>query len=451
MSEWNINWTRSCSDVVAFACVSLSLLLEIMPPRMTTRSADWPAAASQGGGTGGRAGRGSGRTGSRSGDQGNGRIDGQCGKVVGQGDQGRGQGNGRNQNGDAINDNIRGDVRNINENNDHRGCTYKEFLACNPKVYDDKGVAIVYTCSYVVELSDPHTRMRSRGRADHAAYTDRFHELARLVPHLVTPENKRIERNVNPINARNPTARACYECGSTDYIKAPCPRGQGHGNNSNQACGRAFMLGAEEVRRDPKVMTDLRSRIPPDVVHGMTFPRLCLELVMEHVEFTVLPFGLITRQVTREEHEVHLGLVLELLKKKKLYSKFPSVNSGCEKQLKIHKKNYTTHDLELGAVVFALKIWRHYMFGEKSVIYTDHKSLQHIFSQKELNMQQRHWIELFSDYDYEIYYHLGKANVVADALSRKERVKPKRVRAMNMTFCRGVLKDTITGGHIRRL
>ncbi|GJW49974.1 putative reverse transcriptase domain-containing protein [Tanacetum coccineum] len=100
--------------------------------------------------------------------------------------------------------------------------------------------------------------------------------------------------------------------------------------------------------------------------------------------------------------------------------------------LKIHEKNYTTHDLELGAVVFALKIWRHYLYGTKSVIYTDHKSLQHIFSQKELNMRQRRWIELFSDYDCEIRYHPGKANVVADALSRKERVKPKRVRAMNM-------------------
>ncbi|GJY95398.1 putative reverse transcriptase domain-containing protein [Tanacetum coccineum] len=112
------------------------------------------------------------------------------------------------------------------------------------------------------------------------------------------------------------------------------------------------------------------------------------------------------------------------------------------KVLKIYEKNYTTHDLELGAVVFALKIWRHYLYGTKSVIYTDHKSLQHIFSQKELNMRQRRWIELFSDYDYEIRYHPGKANVVVDALSRKEKVKPKRVRAMNMTL-RSSIKDRI--------
>ncbi|GJT36336.1 putative reverse transcriptase domain-containing protein, partial [Tanacetum coccineum] len=108
------------------------------------------------------------------------------------------------------------------------------------------------------------------------------------------------------------------------------------------------------------------------------------------------------------------------------------------RQLKIHEKNYTTHDLELGAVMFALKTWRHYLYGTKSVIYTDHKSLQHIFNQKELNMHQRRWIKLFSDYECEIRYHLGKANVVADALSRKKRVKPKRVGAMAMTIQSGV-------------
>nr|GFB41142.1 putative reverse transcriptase domain-containing protein [Tanacetum cinerariifolium] len=94
------------------------------------------------------------------------------------------------------------------------------------------------------------------------------------------------------------------------------------------------------------------------------------------------------------------------------------------RKLKIHEKNYTTHDLKLEAVVFALKMWRHYLYGTKSVIYTDHKSLQHIFDQKELNMRQRRWIELFSDYDCEIRYHPVKANVVADALTSKNTSTP---------------------------
>ncbi|GJX32978.1 retrovirus-related pol polyprotein from transposon TNT 1-94 [Tanacetum coccineum] len=402
-----------------------------MPPMMITRSAGRPAVASRGGG----AGRGGGRTRGRSGDQSDGRIDGQGGQVGGQGsevndgvdrvpdfstiitqqlrnllsiivaqvgDQGRGQGNGRNQNSDAANDNIRGDVRNVIENNDRRGCTYKDFLACNPKEYYGKGGAVVYTrwiekiesvkdmsgcgdnqkvkytaSSFVGKaLTWWNSQIRTLGRevavgmswdkfkvlmreefcpsnemqkletklwnhamveAGHVAYTDRFHKLARLVPHSVAPKNRRIERyvyglapqirgmvaatepstiqkavqiigiltdealrngsikknhekrgmgenlvrigmegmitrglglkmllpqpqtmlgektwvwNVNLINARNPTARACYECGSIDHVKPAYPR-----NNGNQARGKAFVLGAEEARQDPNIMT----------------------------------------------------------------------------------------------------------------------------------------------------------------------------------------------------
>ncbi|GJX07889.1 putative reverse transcriptase domain-containing protein [Tanacetum coccineum] len=103
------------------------------------------------------------------------------------------------------------------------------------------------------------------------------------------------------------------------------------------------------------------------------------------------------------------------------------------RQLKVHEENYTTYDLVLGAVVFALRLWRHYLYGTKCVVFTDHKSLQYILNQKELNLRQQRWIELLSDYDCEIRYHPGKENVVADALSRKERDKPLRVRALMMT------------------
>ncbi|GJZ10692.1 putative reverse transcriptase domain-containing protein [Tanacetum coccineum] len=170
----------------------------------------------------------------------------------------------------------------------------------------------------------------------------------------------------------------------------------------------------------------------------------------------------------KKEHEEHLKLILELLKKEELYAKFSeftfewgdkqeaafqtlknklcsapilALPQGAEnfivycdashkglgvvlmqkekliayasRQLKIHEKNYTTHDLELGAVVFALKIWRHYLYETKCTVFTDHKSLQHILDQKELNMWQRRWLEFLSDYDCEICYHLGKVNIEA--------------------------------------
>ncbi|GJY50816.1 putative reverse transcriptase domain-containing protein [Tanacetum coccineum] len=103
------------------------------------------------------------------------------------------------------------------------------------------------------------------------------------------------------------------------------------------------------------------------------------------------------------------------------------------RQLKPLEENYTTHDLELEAVIFALKIWRHYLYGTKCTVFTDHKSLQHILRQKELNMRQRRWLKLLADYDCEICYHPGKANIVADALTRKKQTKPLRVRALILT------------------
>jgi ribonuclease HI len=103
--------------------------------------------------------------------------------------------------------------------------------------------------------------------------------------------------------------------------------------------------------------------------------------------------------------------------------------------LRNHEQNYPTHDLELAAVIHALKIWRHYLMGTKCNIYTDHKSLKYIFTQADLNMRQRCWLELTKDYDLEVHYHPGKANVVADALSRKVHCHCLSIEAFSETLC----------------
>nr|GEX34976.1 putative reverse transcriptase domain-containing protein [Tanacetum cinerariifolium] len=103
-------------------------------------------------------------------------------------------------------------------------------------------------------------------------------------------------------------------------------------------------------------------------------------------------------------------------------------------QLKPHEENYTTHNLESGAVMFDLKIWRHYLYGTKCIVFTDHKSLQHVLNQKELNMRQRRWLELLADYDCEILYHTRKANVIAYALSRKRIIESRQVKPLRVRF-----------------
>ncbi|XP_071909683.1 uncharacterized protein [Coffea arabica] len=102
------------------------------------------------------------------------------------------------------------------------------------------------------------------------------------------------------------------------------------------------------------------------------------------------------------------------------------------RRLKPHEQNYPTHDLELAAVIFALKKWRHYLYGVTFEVFTDHKSLKYLFSQKELNLRQRRWVEFLEDYDCSINYHPGKANVVADALSRKAQIAGLMVKEWDM-------------------
>ncbi|GJY66080.1 reverse transcriptase domain-containing protein [Tanacetum coccineum] len=280
-----------------------------MLPRMMTRSAGRATVASRGGGTGGRAGRGGGRTRGRSGDRGNGGIDGQGGQVGGQGtkvndgidgvpdfstiisqhlqkllptilaqvgSQCSNQGNGRNQNGDAVNDNIQGDVRNVIENNDRRGCTYKEFLACNPKEYDGKGGAIVYThWIEKMESVQDMSRCRDNQKVKYtagsfvgmvAATEPSTIQKAMQIAGTLTDEALRngngkedskrtrtgnaFATTTNPVrreNTGNPTPRlnrAQRPGGNHQNQVIAINRGQGRRTNSNQVRGRAFMLGA---------------------------------------------------------------------------------------------------------------------------------------------------------------------------------------------------------------
>jgi hypothetical protein len=103
--------------------------------------------------------------------------------------------------------------------------------------------------------------------------------------------------------------------------------------------------------------------------------------------------------------------------------------------LRPHELNYPTHDLELAAVVHALKIWRHYLMGNHCNIFTDRKSLKYIFTQSELNMRQRRWLELIKDYDLEVHYHPGKANVVEDALIRKGHCNHLELEPVSEPLC----------------
>ncbi|GKE44607.1 putative reverse transcriptase domain-containing protein [Tanacetum coccineum] len=195
-------------------------------------------------------------------------------------------------------------------------------------------------------------------------------------PGHLSKDCRSVPRNVNLVNVRNPTVRACYECGSTDHVRSACPRlnrvqgpegnhpnqvasnneGQGRGNQGNQARGRAFMLGAEEARQDPNIMTEIEGHV---------------------FDIDLIPFG---------------------------HGSFDVIISM--DWLSNHKAKIIYHE----------KVVRMLLLDGK--------------------------IELFSDYNCEIRYHPGKANVVADALSRKERLNPKRVRAMNMIL-QSSIKDRI--------
>ncbi|GJS31723.1 putative reverse transcriptase domain-containing protein [Tanacetum coccineum] len=596
-----------------------------MPPRVMTQSAGWPVSKSRGGRTGVRVGKD--EKGRRPREGNNEGVDDLNGQGNDQGMRANGgveevnrnveganegapefstiiaqqlhnllptmlaqvsnRGNVGNQNGNVVNEN----VGNVIVNSNRVGCSYKEFLACNPKEYDGKEVLefrtrwdpenrVYVRIRVVVEFCPSHEMQKLKSElwnhtmvgVVHAAYTDRFHELARLVPRLVTPKSRIIERyvyglalqirgmvaamkpktiqkavqisgaltdeavrngSIKKVEKRGNVGEPSRDRNLSNYkaeiichekvVRIPLPDGKvlrvlgerpeekvrllmsaktigekqeeivvvrdfpgelsgqlkelqdnGFIRPSSSLWGALVINDLFDQLQGSQFLSkiDLRPGYHQLRVHEDDIPKTAFRTLYGHFEFTVMPFDLTNAPVVFMDlmNRVFLGHVInsngihvdpskiEAVKNWKA-PRIPTENAseiglGCvlmqrgkviayaSRQLKIHEKNYTTHDLELGAVVLALKISRHYLYGTKSVIYTDHKSLQHIFSQKELNMRQHRWIELFSDYDCEISYHPSKANVVADALSRKERVKPKRVRAMNMTL-QSSIKDRI--------
>ncbi|GKD90499.1 putative reverse transcriptase domain-containing protein [Tanacetum coccineum] len=226
---------------------------------------------------------------------------------------------------------------------------------------------------------------------------------------------------------------------------------------------------------------DLRSGYHQLRVRDEDIPKTAFRMRYGHYEFQVIPFGLTNAPVVfmdlmnrvfqlyldkfvivfiddiliysrnKEEHADHLRIILELLKKEKLYAKFSKclravlmqrekVIAYASRQLKPYEENYTTNDLELGAVVFAFKIWRHYLYGTKCTVFTDHKSLQHILDQKELNMRQRCWLELLVDYDFRalvmtFYPKLSSQILEAQTEAiKEENIKAENLRGMDKAF-----------------
>nr|GEW30864.1 putative reverse transcriptase domain-containing protein [Tanacetum cinerariifolium] len=511
---------------------------------MTTQSAGRLAAASRRGGIGGRAGSGGGRTRGRSSDQSDGRIDGQGGQVGGLGSE--------------VNDGVNGfpdfsiiitqQLQNLLPTIIEKIESVQDMSRCkdSQKVKYTAGsfVGKALTCNEMQKL-EIELWYHAMVGAGHAAYTDRFHELSRLVPHLVTPKGKKIERNgsikknpkkrenegepskdrngrednkrtrtgntfattanpvrrgytghfargcrmvprnVNLINTRNIIARTCYECSSTDHIKSACPR-----LNQAQRPGETIrtkswlLMGVRVVGTklgvirilllDGKVLRVLGER-PEEKMRQLMSAKANQK---KQEEIVVVRDFLKLREVQFLGHVINgNGIHVDPGKIKAVknwkapktpsevrsflglagyYRRFIKDFSKIAKPLTVLTQKSKTFDWgeehENAFQTLKDKLCNAHVLAlpdgsEDFVVYYDASELglgcvlmQR--NKKELNMRQRRWIELFSDYDCEIHYHHGKTNVVADALSRKERVKPKRDRAMNMSL-QSSIKDRI--------
>nr|GFA56857.1 retrotransposon protein, putative, Ty3-gypsy subclass [Tanacetum cinerariifolium] len=260
---------------------------------------------------------------------------------------------------------------------------------------------------------------------DLASYTQRYQELALLCGRMFFEESDKIEKYIGGQKA------TCYECGVQGHFKRECPKLKNNNNHGNQggrnnapsrvyAVGRAgtdpdanvvtvefqidLVPGAAPVARAPYRLAPSKMKELAEQLKELSDKGFIRPIFMDVMNRVCKPYldkfmivfidDILIYSKDEKEHEEHLMAILELLKKEELYAKFSKVGRCVD---------------------------------VKGEVFIDHKSLQHILDQKELNMRQRRWLELLSDYDCNIRYHPGKANVVADALSRKEREPPLRV------------------------
>nr|GFA62333.1 putative reverse transcriptase domain-containing protein [Tanacetum cinerariifolium] len=307
------------------------------------------------------------------------------------------------------------------------------------------------------------------------------------------PPTRQVEFQIDLIPAATPVARAPYRLAPSEMKELSDQlqelSDKGFTRPSSSPWGAPVFEEPLSAFKNRRLKIDLRSGYHQLRVREVDILKTAFRTRYGHYEFQVMSFGLTNAPAifmdlmnrvckpyldkfvivfiddiliyskNEQEHEEHLKLILELFKKEKLYAKFskfefwiprvqflghvidsrgihmdPAKIESVKDWASPKTPTKICQFLELGAVVFALKIWRHYLYGTKYTVFTDKKSLQHILNQKELNMRQRRWLELLSDYDCEIRYHPGKANVMADALSMKERINPLRVRALVMTI-----------------